>query len=400
MFTEKQLNNYAEAMLWGLNKMNSNQKIKKGDVVLIRTMISALPLAEMVYTKLLQAEYHPIVDILMTEELEVIKYDNAKDFQLDFFYPWWKEKYEHVRGSIFLWAPTSITHLEHVDSEKQQRIAKTQKPWRKFMNDQEDKGLFSWTLCCYPTEVEAEKAGLSLEEFKNQVVKSCYLDSDSSVAEFDRADVKLEELKAWLVGMDIDSYHVESANIDLTIKYGKQRQWVGGRGANIPSFELFTSPDCRFTEGIYYADQPSYRGGKLVEGVRLEFKDGKVVKATAEKSEDYLNKILNTDEDACKVGEFSLTDTRLSKIDKFMANTLYDENYGGNFGNCHIAIGCSYTEAFAGDKSDLTDELKKELGFSDSVIHWDLVNTEDKTVTAIMKDGSEEVIYKNGRFMN
>ena len=107
---------------------------------------------------------------------------------------------------------------------------------------------------------------------------------------------------------------------------------------------------------------------------------------------------LDTDEDAKKVGEFSLTDIRHSKIDRFMADTLFDENYGGTSGNSHIAVGQSYAESYTGDQAELTDELKKELGFTESVVHWDLINTEDKTVTAVMKDGSTIVIYENGMF--
>jgi aminopeptidase len=173
--------------------------------------------------------------------------------------------------------------------------------------------------------------------------------------------------------------------------------WLGGRGANIPSFEIFTSPDWRGTNGVFYADQPSFRSGHLVRGVRLEFKDGLVVKASAEEGEDYLISTLDTDEGARKVGEFSLTDKRHSKIDKFMADTLFDENFGGKHGNSHIAVGNSY-ETYTKDVSELDEKKKKELGFSSSVVHWDLVNTEDKKATAVMVDGSKIVIYEDGMF--
>jgi len=81
-----------------------------------------------------------------------------------------------------------------------------------------------------------------------------------------------------------------------------------------------------------------------------------------------------------------------------MANTLYDENYGGRFGNCHLAVGSSYADTYDGDPSELTREAKKKLGFNDSALHWDLVNTEKKTVTAYSNDGGRAVIYDNGMF--
>ena len=81
-----------------------------------------------------------------------------------------------------------------------------------------------------------------------------------------------------------------------------------------------------------------------------------------------------------------------------MANTLFDENYGGNHGNCHLALGSSYSDTYAGDVSSLTKEKKKKLGFNDSALHWDLVNTEDKKVTAYLRGGRKTVIYEKGVF--
>ena len=81
-----------------------------------------------------------------------------------------------------------------------------------------------------------------------------------------------------------------------------------------------------------------------------------------------------------------------------MANTLFDENYGGKFGNCHIALGSSYSDTYDGDPSKLTTVLKTRLGFNDSALHWDIVNTEKKSVTAHLASGDKIVIYENGRF--
>jgi aminopeptidase len=104
------------------------------------------------------------------------------------------------------------------------------------------------------------------------------------------------------------------------------------------------------------------------------------------------------DPGACRIGEFSLTDRRFSKIDRFMANTLFDENFGGRQGNCHIAVGAAYLDAYDGDPATLDRARRKALGFNDSALHWDLVNTEAKRVSARLKDGRSVVIYENGRF--
>ena len=103
-------------------------------------------------------------------------------------------------------------------------------------------------------------------------------------------------------------------------------------------------------------------------------------------------------ENADKVGEFSLTDRRFSRITKFMAETLYDENVGGPFGNTHIALGKSYHDCYAGDPGAVAAAEWERLGFNESSVHTDIVSTTDRTVTATLRDGSEQVIYAGGEF--
>ena len=126
----------------------------------------------------------------------------------------------------------------------------------------------------------------------------------------------------------------------------------------------------RGTRGKYYADQPSYRTGNYVRGVSLEFEKGVGVKASAETGEDFLKKQLAMDRGADRIGEFSLTDRRFSQIDKFMANTLYDENFGGAHGNCHVALGSAYSDSYNGNPGDLTKAMKNKLGFNYSALHF------------------------------
>ena len=132
--------------------------------------------------------------------------------------------------------------------------------------------------------------------------------------------------------------------------------------------------------------------------MKLEFKNGVAVKVEAKVGEAFLKQQLSIDDGANKVGEFSLTDKRFSKISSFMANTLFDENYGGRYGNCHIAFGASYSGTYNGDPKRLTMEQKKQLGFNDSALHWDLVNTEKKRVVAHLITGKRVTIYENGEF--
>jgi len=94
-----------------------------------------------------------------------------------------------------------------------------------------------------------------------------------------------------------------------------------------------------------------------------------------------------------------VTTTPLPAAPEFAEKTLkFDENYGGEWGNCHVALGSSYSDTYDGDPSTLTEARKAELGFNDSALHWDLVNTERKRVTARLKGGGTRVIYEDGQF--
>ena len=185
--------------------------------------------------------------------------------------------------------------------------------------------------------------------------------------------------------------------MDLRVSVGERRHWLGGRGRNIPSFEIFTSPDWRGTEGWIYCNQPLYRYGNLVKGIRLEFDEGKVKSASAEENERVLLEMIATP-GADRIGEFSLTDRRYSRITRFMAHTLYDENVGGEFGNTHIALGRSYQDAYDGDPAGVAEAEWQRLGFNQSSVHTDIVSTTDRRVTASLRDGDRRVIYADGEF--
>jgi aminopeptidase len=397
MLSDVQLEKYAQVLYWGLCTAR-RKNFKKGEIVALRFDLPALKLAEAVHGLLIERGLNVVVRPGLSSSMERNFYSKAKKAQLIFVPPGEEELTKALNGSISLIAPESLTHLAEVDPKSIADVLLSRKFLRDITQAKEALGTYSWTLALYPTPELGAKAGVGMRTYVNQVIRACYLDREDPVSEWKRIYREVGEIKKWLNAMKISSYHIESDNTDLIVSQGERRKWVGVSGHNIPSFEIFLSPDFRGTEGSYLADQPSYRSGNLVEGVRLLFRKGVVVKAEAEKGEEFLIKQIKMDEGASRVGEFSLTDKRFSRITRFMANTLYDENYGGKQGNCHLALGSSYADCFDGDQAGLTKEMKKQLGFNESALHWDLVNKDKKTVTAILSDGSRQVIYENGMF--
>jgi len=398
LLSEKQMDRYADVLLWGL-KTARKDRFKKGDIVAVRFNLPAVRLAEILQAKLLRNGLNPIVRLLVTPTMEHNFYALSTTRQLTFIPPGEKNLVARLNGSIMVYAPDSLTHLHDIDPRKIARTVRSQKNLRDLLNAREVRGTYSWTLCMFPTPALATHAGLSVEEYARQITKACFLNRTSPLSEWQKIFQNAQFIKKWLNSMNVRHYHVESENIDLEITPGDKRNWVGISGRNIPSFEIFVSPDWRGTRGVFYADQPSFRSGNYVKGVRLEFENGRAVKISARTGQDFLRKQLSMDSGANRLGEFSLTDKRFSKINRFMANTLFDENYGGKYGNCHIALGASYSNAYAGDAGKLNAQRKKKLGFNESALHWDLVNTKKKRVTAHLRSGKALTIYENGRFL-
>lgn len=325
-------------------------------------------------------------------------FELAEEHQLDFFPDkFLKGLVDQADHSLFIIAETHPHSLKGIHPQKIMRRNSAHKPYMDWRSDKENQGKFTWTLALYGTPAIAKEAKMSQERYWDQIIKACFLDKADPVSQWRKIYREIEETKIKLNGMPIEKLHVEGPDVDLWVKLGEKRQWMGGGGRNIPSFEIFTSPDWRGTDGWIKFNQPLYRYGNLIEGIELTFKDGLVTKAIAKKNEKVLRTMIASP-NADKIGEFSLTDKRFSRITKFMANTLFDENMGGSEGNTHIALGASYHDCYAGDPSIPTKAEWEKMGFNDSAVHTDIISTSPRTVTAYLKDGSHVIIYKDGQF--
>jgi aminopeptidase len=325
-------------------------------------------------------------------------FELASKDQLNYF----PEKYikglvEEVDHVMVIEAKTNPHALQGIDSEKIQKHGLAYKPYMEWRTDKEHKGKLTWTLALYGTAAMAKESKLTPKEYWNQIIKACYLEETYPIKKWQETEKLVNSLRAKLNKLPIVKLNVLGADADLWITLGEKRQWLGGGGRNIPSFEVFTSPDWRGTEGWIRFNQPLYYSGTMIEGIELTFKKGVVVKATAKKNERVLKNMIASP-NANKVGEFSLTDKRISKITKFTANTLFDENMGGPNGNTHIAVGSAYADTYTGNVARLTKKDKEKLGYNDSAVHTDIISTTPRTVTAYLKDGTEKVIYKDGQF--
>jgi len=377
--------------------------IKPGDTVRVIGSEETKPLFAEVCRAVWRSGGHVIQNFAPAQDerfnLERDFYELASDEQLDHF----ADKYQRglldeIDHFVYIDGSDYPQAMKSVDPQKMMRHQAAFMPMIAWRQEKESAGLLHWTIGMWGTAAMAKEAGLTIEQYWEQIITACFLDDPDPIARWRETLDAIHRYRDWLNSLPIDRLHLEAEDIDLWITLGERRRWIGGSGRNIPSFEIFTSPDWRGTNGHVRFSEPLYSHGMIARNVRLEFKDGLVTSATADENPQLIEQIVAAP-GGNRLGEFSMTDARLSRIDRFMANTLYDENVGGPFGNTHMAVGMSLADTFDGDANAVTDEEWEQLGYNlQAAVHNDIVSTTDRTVTAVLRDGSEQVIYADGRF--
>ncbi|MBD3361338.1 aminopeptidase [Candidatus Woesearchaeota archaeon] len=337
-------------------------RVKKGDRVIISTQIGASPLALAVYQLCLERDAYPVIRCAVPGANYVF-FKYAKDHQLERFPRVAMYEMKNTDVVIHLFASFNTRELASIDPKRIAKRAKVMNPITRWRCNKT-----RWVLFDYPTRAFAQEAGMSIWEYENFVFNAI----DHDWKDFSK---HLHKLAA----MVNKAKHVrivgEETELEMTIKKGK---CVTGDGiCNMPGGEIFTAPDKLSVNGRIYFDFPSVRYGTVVRGVRLEFKDGRVVSATADSGQELLQEMIAMDEGSCYAGELGIGCNY--KIQQSVNNTLFDEKIGGTI---HIALGNAYPECNGKNKSAL---------------HWDLIKDLRKKGSAIYLDG--KLFQKDGKFI-
>lgn len=395
--SEYDLERYAEVLGWAL-QTSRKVPFQNGDMVVIRYDVEALPLVEAVYRLLVDAHLNPLPVARLTPAMEEEHYLNTSMGQLIYQPPGEMELYGHCAGVLTILAPGRVDHLKEVDPRILNSAQEANTGVSDLIERRKRLGEVGWTICVYPTRALAEAAAIPYEDYADMVLRASFIKGPEPVKAWKRHRKELGEVSAWLNSLKAKAFRVNSENMDLLVEPGRFRRFVAVTGQNVPASEVYVSPDWRGVTGRFHADMPSIRAGRIVSGATLDFDGGMLVRAKAKRGYSFLVNQVAAVHGAARLGEFSLTDRRFSQVDEFLGHPLLDENYGGDTGNCHVALGASAPETYAGPAYELDHDLLTGLGFNISTIHWDLVNTEPKTVTATLVDGSRKVVYENGMF--
>lgn len=348
--------------------------VKKGDTVQIRaTSAEAKELVKAVYKRVLEKGAHPIVRTSIVDLTDTfIKY--ASDDQLDYVDPITKMEYETIDKFISIGAPLNTKSMARADLNKLSRRGKATKQLSEILMSRSAKGEASWVIGDFPTNALAQEAKMSLDEYTEFLINSCYLNCEDPVAKLKELDVKQSKWAEYL--NRVKQIRITGEKTDITFKV-EGRRWISCSGKNnYPDGEVFTSPVEDGINGEIYFDFPQNYRGNEAYGVHLWIENGLIVKAEAEKGEEFLQAMLDMDEGSKGIGEIAIGTN--DEIQEVTGNILFDEKIGGSI---HMAVGASYPETGGKNVSGL---------------HWDLIKN--------MKNGGkiyadDILIYENGKML-
>jgi aminopeptidase len=353
-------------------------RIVPGDRVLIEGTTAAEPLVRELYIQILEkgGNPHPIMGFpgavpFMQEDMYLTY---AKDTQLDFVPTFYKYAYDQFESRIRIHSATNTRATTSLDPLKVQRRAKAISAITESQMRRGAEGVFKWVTTLYPTDGYAQDAGMSLQQYEDFVFGAVHAHEEDPIAYWNSTAVGQQKAIDWLAGKS--QVVMRGPNVDLTLSI-LGRKFMNSVGLyNMPDGEIYTGPVEESVNGWVKFTYPAIYGGVAVEGAELTFLNGRVNQARAEKNQEYLIKMLESDAGSRYIGEFAIGTN--FDINRFTGNILFDEKIGGTF---HMALGAGYPETGSHNKS---------------AIHWDMI-CDLRTDSEILVDG--ELFYKNGKFV-
>ena len=347
--------------------------LKKGDRMALYAGPVAAPLVREVIREALHVGAHPDL-FLFFPELNEIVLKEASDEQLSYIPAHRRIVFEEYETLLDIRSDENTKGLNGVDPA---RIATAQKAGHDlletFMKRSAENSL-RWCGTLFPTNAYAQDAEMSLSDFEEFVYQACFLNDEDPVARWLELSRQQQRLIDWLKAKR--TVHIVGQDTDLTLSVA-DRVFINSDGKrNFPSGEFFTGPVENSANGSIRFSFPASYNGRSVEDVRLRFENGVVVQATAAHGQDYLEKMLDMDEGARRLGEFAFGTN--SNVDRFTKNILFDEKIGGTI---HLALGASYPETG---------------GVNQSSLHWDMV-CDLRTGGEVRIDG--EPFCRDGKFL-
>ncbi len=331
--------------------VNYSVAVKKDQLVRINGSPNSIPLVLEVYRKVLAAGGQPFIRCVPEDATEIML-KHASDPQITFVSPIDVLEYERIDASIGLWGEENTRALTNCDPKRSGLRSKARKPLLDLFLKRAAEGKLRWVGTQYPTAAAAQDAEMSLEEYEDFVFNAGLLNLPDPVTGWKKMGERQQRLVDFLNGKT--DYDVVAANgTDVRMSVAGMR-WINCEGKeNFPDGEVFTGPVIDSVNGQINFSFPAVHDGRECDGVKLTFKNGKVIDASATKGQDFLLSMLEMDKGSRFLGECAIGTNY--GITRYTRNTLFDEKIGGTV---HFALGAGYPETGNTNESGL---------------HWDMV---------------------------
>jgi aminopeptidase len=347
--------------------------IQPNDKVAILGQPAVAPLIEAIYERVLERGAYPHL-MLNLPGLDEIWLRKANEAQLEYFSPFQRMVINSFDATINIDGSPNTRELSGIEPARQTTRRRAYAPLLATYMERGAVGALKWVRAAFPSTGYAQDADMSLRDYETFVFSACHTeDDDDPIAFWQSAQAEQQRLVDWLKPRD--RVIVRGPNVDLTLSI-KGRTFLNSCGThNMPDGEIYTGPVEDSVNGWVRFTYPVVVNGVEVDGIEIQFENGKATHATARKNQAYLISTLDTDAGSRYLGEFAVG-TNFG-VKRFTKNILFDEKIGGTI---HMAFGKGYPET--GSKND-------------SALHWDMI--------CDMRDGSEiwvdgELMYQGGQF--
>lgn len=344
--------------------VNHSVKVKKNEYVIVSGGVEAKELMTEIYRRILKKGAYPTLKVGLPGT-SYIYYNTASEEQLKKFPELYFHEVKNTQKYIGIISDANTRELANVDPKKTAMRQKVTHQISNYICNCKEKIRRCTTI--FPTEALAQEAEMSLEEYQNFVFEATNQDWEKLGKTFRHIrDVLNQAKEIRIVGEDTD-IKMKIYKKSFVADYGEE---------NLPGGEIFCAPEPKSVEGHIRFTYPAIRDGVEVVNIYAEFKQGKCVKATADKNEKFLQTMLDTDKGSRYIGELGIGMN--PKVNIFTKELLFDEKIGGTI---HLAFGMAYKECGEPNKSAL---------------HWDIVKDLRKD-GMIIADG--KVVQKNGKWL-
>ena len=399
------LSKYADVVVRvGLN-------LRKGQRLLLRGILDDAPLMRKVAESAYKAGAVYVEPIYTDERIARIRFEHADPESLTEVPNWmltrYEEYYERMDAELAIHSsdPELLSGIDpDLIAKNRKASAEKFEPLRKYEN------TTNWCVVATASPAWAKKvfpavpAKEAVEKLWAEIFASCRIYEADPVAAWQKHVENLKKYRDYLNAQKFAALHYQSPGTDLTIGLPEKHLWQGAQAEfkngitgipNLPTEEVFTTPHKDKVDGVVSSTMPLNYGGVLIEDFSLTFENGRAVKVSAKKGKESLKKLIETDENAARLGECALVpnSSPISQRKILFYNTLFDEN-----ASCHVAIGNSYRDTIVGGE-DMTEEEFAAAGGNKSLTHVDfMIGSEKLDIDGVKADGSRVPVFRKGEW--